>query len=128
MLTKIFPKSLILKIKNFPSKLETFTEFFINGFGYENKEKHQIYLSKKYCEEKHIDLSSIEKKGKRDCLLFKDFNTFMYNHTLHLRKKYIYRYYLQAFSTEMILKCHIKDYFKINGKQEIIMPKKKWIC
>ena len=54
----------------------------------------------------------------------------MYNHTLHLRKKYIYRYCLQAFSTEMILKCHIKDYFKINGKQKIIMPKKsefvKW--
>ena len=34
------------------------------------------------------------------------------------------RYYLQAFSTEEILKHHIKDSFKINGKQRIIMPKK----
>ena len=34
------------------------------------------------------------------------------------------RYCLQAFSTEEILKHHIKDSFKINGKQRIIMPKK----
>ena len=33
-------------------------------------------------------------------------------------------YYLQAFSAEEILKHHIKDCFKINGKQEIKMPKK----
>ena len=31
---------------------------------------------------------------------------------------------LQAFSTEEMLICQIKDYFKINGKQRIIMPKK----
>ena len=31
---------------------------------------------------------------------------------------------LQAFSTEEILKCRIKDYFKINGKQRIVMPTK----
>ena len=33
-------------------------------------------------------------------------------------------YCLLAFSTEEILKRHIKDCFKINGKQKIIMPKK----
>ena len=33
-------------------------------------------------------------------------------------------FYLQAFSTEEILKHHIKDCFKINGKQRIMMPKK----
>ena len=48
----------------------------------------------------------------------------MYNHTLQHRKEYFCRYCLQAFSTEEILKCYIKDYFKINGKQNIIMPKK----
>ena len=47
----------------------------------------------------------------------------MYNHTLHHTKKHFCRYCLQAFSTEEILK-HIKDCFKINGKQKIIMPKK----
>ena len=31
---------------------------------------------------------------------------------------------MQAFSTEEILKLHIKDYFEINGKQRIIIPKK----
>ena len=34
------------------------------------------------------------------------------------------RYCLQSFNIEEILKCHIKDCFKINGKQKIIMPKK----
>ena len=27
----------------------------ISIFGYENKEKHPIYVSKKFCEEKHVD-------------------------------------------------------------------------
>ena len=31
---------------------------------------------------------------------------------------------MQAFSTKEILKRQIKDFFKINGKQRIIMPKK----
>ena len=48
----------------------------------------------------------------------------MYNHTLHRRKKHFSRYCSQAFSTEEILKHHIKDCFKINGKQKIIMPTK----
>ena len=32
---------------------------------HENKEKHPIYVSKKYCEEKHVDLLLIGKQGKR---------------------------------------------------------------
>ena len=36
----------------------------------------------------------------------------------------ICRYCLHAFIIEEILKLHIKDWFKINGKQRIIMPKK----
>ena len=31
---------------------------------------------------------------------------------------------MHDFSTEEILKCYIKDIFKFNGKQRIIMPKK----
>ena len=90
-------------------------------FGYENKEKHPIYVSKKCCEEKHVDLLLIGEEGKRHVLI-KDFNTFIYDHTLHHGKKRCCC--LQAFSTKEILKCHIKDGFKINGKQRIIMPKK----
>ena len=48
----------------------------------------------------------------------------MYDHTLHRGKKNLCHYCLQAFSTEEILKRHIKDCFKINDKQKIIMPKK----
>ena len=48
----------------------------------------------------------------------------MCDHTLHCRRKRFCRYCLQAFSTEEILTSHIKDWFKINGKQRIIMSKK----
>ena len=43
----------------------------------------------------------------------------MYNHSLPF-----YRYCFHAFITKEILKCHIKDCFKVDGKKRIIMPKK----
>ena len=50
-------------------------------FAYENKEKHPIYVSKKFSEEKHFfDLLLIVKEEKRHHVLMKDFNTFMYDH------------------------------------------------
>ena len=48
----------------------------------------------------------------------------MYDHSLHRGRKHFCCYCLHAFITEEILKCHIKDCFKINGKQTIKMPKK----
>ena len=48
----------------------------------------------------------------------------MYDHSLHRERKHFFRYCLHAFITEEILKRHIKDCFKINGKQRIIMSKK----
>ena len=62
-------------------------------------------------------------KGKRHYVLIPDFNTFMHDHTLHCGRKHFCCYSLQAFSTEEILKRHIKDCFKIDGKQGIKMPK-----
>ena len=47
----------------------------------------------------------------------------MCDHTLHRERKDFCRYCLQAFSTEEISKCHVKDCFKINGKQRIKRPK-----
>ena len=44
----------------------------------------------------------------------------MYDHSLHRFS----RFCLYAFITEEILKCHIKDCFKMNGKKTIKMPKK----
>ena len=43
---------------------------------------------------------------------------------IHRGRKHFCCYCLQAFITEAILKSHIKECFKINGKQRIIMPKK----
>ena len=40
-----------------------------------------------------------------------------------IEKKNVCRYCLQDFSTAKISKLHIKDCFKINGKQRIIIPK-----
>ena len=39
------------------------------------------------------------------------------------KKKYFYRYCLHVFSTEEILKRHIKVCFKINGNKRIAMSK-----
>ena len=47
----------------------------------------------------------------------------MYDHSLHRGRKHFSRYCLHAFITEEILKSQIKDCFKINSKQIIIMPK-----
>ena len=42
---------------------------------------------------------------------------------LYIVEKHFCHYCLQAFSIEVILKCHIKDCFKDNDKQSIIIPK-----
>ena len=60
---------------------------------------------------------------KKNYVLIKDFNTFMYDHTFYRGRKY-FCCCLHAFVTEKIFNRHIKDCFKINGKQRIIMPKK----
>ena len=93
--------------------------------GYENKEKHPIYESKKCCEEKHVDLLLIGEGEKKHYVFINNFNTFMYENTLHRGRKHFCRYCLQAFRTGEKLKCHIKDCPKINGKQTIKMPKKR---
>ena len=63
----------------------------------------------------------IGEKGKRHYVLIKDFNTFMYDHTLH-RGKSVFAVIVCKLlvQTKEISKCH----FKINGKQRILIPKK----
>ena len=105
-------------------KIEKGNSIGINVFGYENKEKYPIYASKQCCEEKHVDSILIGEEGARNYALIKDFSTFMYDHTIHRGRKKFYRCCLQAFSTEEILKSHIKVCFKIKDKQRIMMSKK----
>ena len=76
-LIKIFLKNLILKTKYFQSKLETFAQLKktfsigVSVFGYENKENHPFYVSKKCVEE-------WEKNEKKDRdTIFEYFNTFI---------------------------------------------------
>ena len=96
----------------------------ISVFGYENKETHPIYVLKKCYEEKHVGLLLTAKKGEIHYVLIKDFNTFMYDHVLHRGRKHFYHCCLPTLSTKEILKRHIKDCFKINGKQRFLMYKK----
>ena len=82
---------------------------------------YPIYASKKVVQ---TSVLLIGEKVKRQYVLIKDFNTLMHDRTLRCGRKHFSRYYLQAFSTGEILKCHIKDCFKVNGKRRIIIPKK----
>ena len=52
------------------------------------------------------------------------YDQFMYDHSLHCGRRHFCHYCVHAFITEEILKRHIKDCFKINGKQTIKVPKK----
>ena len=89
---KDFIRNLDFKDIKFPVKIryiykiEKKNSIDVIVFGYENKEKHPIYVSKKCYEEKVADLLLIEEKGKIYFVLIKGFIKFMYNHILHRRK------------------------------------------
>ena len=55
------------------------------------------------------------KESKRHYVLIKNFNTFMYDRTLHRGRKH-FCYYFLAFRTLQKFEFHIKDCFRINGK------------
>ena len=63
---KDFSKKLNFKDIGFPAKIrnihkiEKNNSIYITVFGYENKEKHPIYVSKECYEEKHVHLLLIE--------------------------------------------------------------------
>ena len=65
-------------------KIEKRNSIATSAFHHENK-KYPIYVPKKIFEEKHVDLSLIE-KYKRHYVLINDFNTVIYDHTLHCGK------------------------------------------
>ena len=94
----------------------------ISIFGYENQQSYSIYVSRNTFK-RHGGLLLIGEEGKTPYVLIKGFSTVMYDHTLHLERKHFCYYYLQAFIPKEKLKCHIKDCFKINGKQTIKVTK-----
>ena len=126
-LAKILRENLVLKtqvpfkIRDI-HKIEKKNCIGISASGYEDKQKYPIYVSINTFK-RHTDLLLIT-EAKRHYVLINDFNTLIYDHSLHRGRKHFYRYCLQAFSTTEILKSHVNDYFKINGKQMRKMPKK----
>ena len=66
----------------------------------------------------------IGEREKMYYILINDFKRSMYDRSLHRGRKHFYRYCLHAFITEKNLKHRVKDFFKINCKQTINMPKK----
>ena len=108
---------MILKTQNFQSNLEIFTKIWKNWIL-----SALVFLDVKIKKniqsmyQKNVVKLLIGEKGKRHYVLIKDFNAFMYDHTLHRGRKHFCCYCLQSFSTEEILKHHIKDCFKINDK------------
>ena len=68
-----------------------------------------IYISKEWYEDKGVHMLLIREKDKKHYVLIKDFNTFMYDSTLHCGKKHFCHYCLQYFSTKEVLESHISD-------------------
>ena len=66
----------------------------------------------------------IDEGEKKHYVLIKDSNEFLYDHTLRHGRKHFCLYCLQVFRIPEKLKCHNKDFFRINGKQTIKIPKK----
>ena len=70
-----------------------------------------------------MNLLLITEDEKKQYVLIKDFDKFMYNQSKHKERKHFCMYCLQCFSSEGILAKHTNNCLMINGKQAINMPK-----
>ena len=107
-----------VKIRKKLKKLILSPLFF---FGYENKENYPIYVSKRCCEKKYIDLLLMVKKKKEKKVKGTIMYVGTYGTTLHRWWKMLCCYCLQTLKK---LKRHMKYCFKINGKWRIKTLKK----
>ena len=91
-----FEKKLDFKDIKFPVKIRDIHKIekknwtSISIFGYENKEKLEIYVSKNTFK-RHADLLLVKEEGKSHYVLIKNFNTFVHNQTLHGDRKHFCR-------------------------------------
>lgn len=74
----------------------------------QKKGKRSNLNAKKYFKI-HDEFILIGKEGKKIYDLIKDFNRFIYDYTLHRGRKQFCSYFLQVFSTEEVLKIHVKN-------------------
>ena len=93
-------------------KIEKRNSIGISVFGYENNQKHLLNVPKKYCEEEHVDLLLIEEERRSHIVFIKDFNTYMFNHTLNHEKNIfvviVYRFSVYKKYENIILKTALK--------------------
>ena len=112
-----------VSIKQIP-KIEEQNSISINVFGYEDKLRFPLYISKRTEFKSTLDLFLITEGEKQHFVSIKDFNKFMFNQNNHKNKKHFCRYCLQCFSTKEILLNHTSNCIIINGQQAIKMLKK----
>ena len=105
------------------NKIEKQNNICINLFGYEEKQKFPIYISKETYQD-HMELLLITKGENKHYVLIKNFNKFMFRQNKHEHKKHFCMYCLQCFSREDVLTEHKNNCISINGKQAINMPEK----
>ena len=105
------------------NKIEKQNNICINLFGYEEKQKFPIYISKEKFTD-HMELLLITEGENNHYVLIKDFNKFMYNQTKHEHRKHFCMHCLQCFSREDVLTEHKNNCISINGEQAIQMPEK----
>ena len=105
------------------NKIEKHNEININVFGYEEKQKYPIYVSKEKYED-CMNLLLITENENKHYVLIKDFNKFMYNQTKHKERKHFCMHCLQCFSSERVLTDHKENCIQVNGTQAIKMPTK----
>ena len=105
------------------NKIEKQNNICINLFGYEEKQKFPIYISKEKFTD-HMELLLITEGENNHYVLIKDFNKFMFNQTKHEHRKHFCMHCLQCFSREDVLTEHKNNCIAINGEQAIKMPEK----
>ena len=105
------------------NKIEKQNEININVFGYEEKQKYPIYVTKEKYKD-NMNLLLITENENKHYVLIKDFNKFMYNQTKHREKKHFCMHCLQCFSSERVLTDHKENCIQVNGTQAIKMPTK----
>ena len=105
------------------NKIEKHNEININVFGYEEKQKYPIYVSKEKYED-CMNLLLITENENKHYVLIKDLNKFMYNQTKHKERKHFCMHCLQCFSSERVLTDHKENCIQVNGTQAIKMPTK----
>ena len=99
-------------------KIEKINKIYINVFCYENNLVYPVHTSKQKYKD-YMDLFLINDENKPHYVCIKDFNRFIFNKTKHKNKKHFCRYYLQCFSSEMVLVEDKVVCLKMNGKPTV---------